>query len=129
MRFVSCIRNQWSSLIENHHFVIIIINRQKCLQVLWAAYSTLSSQTYGKLWNFKGKTLPKAQRTRGLSGSYTNLNQISSSESRPSTNFKISTKHQPFDKTYTNLQILTKPSLRILTKIELHNHNQASVAK
>ena len=28
---------------------------------------------------------------------YTNLNQISSSESRPSINFKISTKHQHFD--------------------------------
>ena len=55
------------------------------------------------------KTLPKAQRTRGLSSAYqsnlfrsyhklnTNLDQISSPESRPSINFKISTKHQHFD--------------------------------
>ena len=55
------------------------------------------------------KTLPKAQRTRGLSSSHqsnlmghitssnTNLDQISSSKSRPSINFKISTKHQHFD--------------------------------
>ena len=55
------------------------------------------------------KTLPKAQRTRGLSVlikvtslghitiSYTNLDQISSSESLQSINFKISTKHQHLD--------------------------------
>ena len=56
-------------------------------------------------WN---QTLPKAQRTQGLSSayqsnyfhitsSYTNLDQ-SSSESQPSTNFKVSTKYQHFDK-------------------------------
>ena len=73
------------------------------------------------------KKLPKAQRPRGLIGSYTNLDQISSSESRPSTNLKISTKHKHLDKTF-NLKILTKPSFRISTKIELHNQNQASVA-
>ena len=28
-----------------------------------------------------------------------------------------------------NLKILTKPTFRISTKIELHNHNQASAAK
>ena len=56
------------------------------------------------------KTLPKAQRTRGLSSTYqsnflchitssnTNLGQTSS-ESQPSINFKISTKHHHFDKT------------------------------
>ena len=37
------------------------------------------------------------QRQNGLSGSYTNLDQISSSESRPSIIFKISTKHQHLD--------------------------------
>ena len=54
------------------------------------------------------KTLSKAQRTRGLSSAYqsnlmghitssnTNIDQISSSESQPSINFKISTKHQHF---------------------------------
>ena len=48
----------------------------------------------------KIKTLPKAQRTRGLSSYHklhTNLDQISSSESLPNINFKISTKHQRFD--------------------------------
>ena len=43
------------------------------------------------------KTLPKAQWTRGLSGSCTNLDLISSSESQPSSNFNISTKHQHVD--------------------------------
>ena len=58
----------------------------------------------------KEETLQKAQRTRELSSAYqsnlslghitssnTYLDQISSSESQPSTNFKISTKHQHFD--------------------------------
>ena len=85
----------------------------------------------------RDETLPKAQRTRALStkvtslghitNSYTNLDQTYS-ESRPSTNFKISTKHQHFDKNL-NLKIFTKPSFRISTKVELHNHNQASIAK
>ena len=75
-------------------------------------------------------TLPKAQQTRGLSSAYQSnffrsylkfLNK--SLSNRPSTNFKILTKHQHFDK------ILTKSSFRISTKIELHNHNQASAAK
>ena len=51
------------------------------------------------------ETLPKAQRTRGLSSSFqinllghitssnTNLDQTSSSKSQPSNYFKISTKH------------------------------------
>ena len=57
------------------------------------------------------QTLPKAQRIRGLSSGYQSdflrsyqssyTNQISSSESRPSTNLKISTKHKHLDKTLT----------------------------
>ena len=43
---------------------------------------------------------------------HTNLEQTTS-ESRPSTNYKISTKHQQ----NFNLKILTKPSFRISTKI------------
>ena len=49
------------------------------------------------VWNHQGqkqmqflekkKTLPKAQRPRGLSGSYTNVDQISSSEPQPSVNY------------------------------------------
>ena len=62
------------------------------------------------LWNdWKIKTLPKAQRTRGLSSSFqssllghitssnTNLVQTSSSKSRPSIHFKIHTKHHHLD--------------------------------
>ena len=52
----------------------------------------------------------------------TNLDQISSSESRPGINFKISTKHQDLDK--SKIKTLTKPSLRILTKIQLRNLNR-----
>ena len=59
--------------------------------------------------------------------SYTNLDQISSSESRPSINFKISTKHQHIDY-HLNFKILTNPtSFRVSTK--LHNLNQASAVK
>ena len=85
------------------------------------------------------KTLPKAQRTRGLSSAYQSnffrsyqkfLNKSWSNI------FRISTKHQLQNLNQTsefrqnlNLKILTKHSFRISTKIELHNHNQASVAK
>ena len=74
------------------------------------------------------KTLPKAQRARGLSSchnffSYTNLDQISLSKSRLSINFNISIS------TKLKLKILTGPSFRILTKIQLRDLNQASAAK
>ena len=83
------------------------------------------------------KTLPKAQQTRGLSvlakvtslghilRSYTNFDQISSSESWPSINLKISSKpqHQNIGqssalKSVLNLHfnILTKPCSRSLNK-------------
>ena len=50
------------------------------------------------------QTLPKAQRTRGLrsdhiTSSNTNLDQISSLQSRPSIKIKISTKDQALHKT------------------------------
>ena len=62
-------------------------------------------RTQKKLQN---KTLPKVHGPEGsvslnkvgqITSSYTNLDQNLCSESRPSTNFKISTKHQHFDKT------------------------------
>ena len=65
----------------------------------------------GKSESANNQTLPKAQRTRGLSSAYesnlmdhitssnTNIDPISSSESRPSTNFKMSTKHEYLHKT------------------------------
>ena len=58
--------------------------------------------------------LPKSLLSTGhITSSCTNLDQISSSESRPSINFKIS----------------TKPSFGISTKIKPPNRNQASAAK
>ena len=57
-----------------------------------------------------------------ITSSYTNLDQTSS-KSWPSTNLEISIKHQHFDKK----NFLTKPSFRISTKIELHNHNSKLV--
>ena len=66
--------------------------------------------------------LTKVTSLRHISNSYTNLDQTSS-ESRPSTNFKISTKHQHINK------ILTKSSFRILTNIQFRNLNQTSAAK
>ena len=72
----------------------------------------------------KHQTLPKAQRTRGLSSyhisSYTNLDQISISESRLSIDIKISSKHQYLDKSWSNLA---------LAKIQLRNLNETSAAK
>ena len=43
-----------------------------------------------------------------ITSSSTNLNQLSSSESRPSINFKISTKHHCFDLTSTSNAIVLK---------------------
>ena len=80
------------------------------------------------------KTLPKAQRTRGWSSayqgnffrschkflqSYTNFDQFSSSESRPSNNFKMQTNIDILTK--LKFQNLTKPCFRISTKIKVHN--------
>ena len=84
------------------------------------------------MWNCFGekwcgfKTLPKAQRTRGLSSAYQSNFFRSyhkflhkSSKSRPSTNFKISTKHQHLNKTYKswpNLASESRPRLNFITK-------------
>ena len=64
-----------------------------------------------------------------ITNSYANLDQTSS-ESLPSTNFKISLNHQHFEfRQNLNLKILTKPTFRISTKIKLYNQNQAPAAK
>ena len=52
--------------------------------------------------------------------SYTNLDQILSSESRPSINSNIFAKYQHLN---LNFKILTKPTLIISTKIQLHKLN------
>ena len=67
----------------------------------WANYFSQIKLQSIRRWLVISETLPKAQRTRGLSdldslghmiNYYTNLDQISSSEYRPSINFQISTK-------------------------------------
>ena len=81
--------------------------------------------------SWTAKTLPKAQRTRGLSSSCqshiassnTNLDRISSSESWLSIN---KTSASPLS---LKFKILTKPSFRISTKIQLHNLYKTSAAK
>ena len=78
-------------------------------------------------------TLPKAQRTRGLSSAYQFNSYHEFLHKSWSNIFRISTKHQLQSlnqisafRQNVNLKILTKPSFTISTKIELHNHNQAS---
>ena len=83
-----------------------------------------------KSWKRSQKTLPKAERTRGLSSSFqsnllshitssnTNVDQTSSSKYRPSIYFKI-----------LKFKILTKPSFSISIKIQLRNLCKTSAAK
>ena len=79
----------------------------------------------------------KAQRTRGLSSSYqsnflrsyhnfTNLDQISSSESRLKNQFLNQTSASPIN---LKFKISTKHSFRIATKIQLHNLYKTSASK
>ena len=88
-------------------------------------------------WEVVTKTLPKAQRTRGLSSSYqsnflrsyhnfTNLDQISSSESRLKNQFLNQTSASPIN---LKFKISTKHSFRIATKIQLHNLYKTSASK
>ena len=82
------------------------------------------------------ETLPKAQRTRGLSSAYQSnffRSYHKFLHKSWSNIFRILTKHQIQSlnqisafRQNVNLKILTKPSFTISTKIELHNHNQAS---
>ena len=72
------------------------------------AISTIQTVQVSKTHTFK-RDIPKhCQRHNGPEGwvlitsSNTNLDQISSSESRPSIIFKISTKHQPLHKTWAS---------------------------
>ena len=91
-------------------------------------------------FHISNQTLPKAQRTRGLSSSYqSNLLRSyhkfkhkswsnSSSESWLSINF--SAKHQYLQiSNKLKIKILTKPSFRISSKIQLHNLYKTSAAK
>ena len=83
-------------------------------------------------WRCKVETLPKAQRTRGLSSAYQSnffRSYHKFLHKSWSNIFRISTKHQLQNLNQAsafwrnlNLKLLTKPIFRILTKIELHNH-------
>ena len=91
----------------------------------------------GGATGFDIKTLPKAQRTRGLSSSYqsnflrsyhnfTNLDQISSLESRLKNQFLNQTSASLIN---LKFKISTKHSFRIATKIQLHNLYKTSASK
>ena len=90
------------------------------------------SRIYADCFLFNGKTLPKAQRTRGLSSAYQSnffRSYHKFLHKSWSNIFRISTKHQLQNLNQAsafwrnlNLKLLTKPIFRILTKIELHNH-------
>ena len=69
----------------------------------------------------KGTTAPRVEFIYNCS--YTNLDQISSPESRPSVNQTSASRLN------LNFNILTKPGFRILTNIQLQNLNQTSAAK
>ena len=85
------------------------------------------------------KTLPKAQRTRGLSSSYQGSSKFKQVQTQILVNFHLqnlnqalTSKSQPniSNSTKFKVNILTKPSFRILTKIQLRNNlNQTSAAK
>ena len=91
------------------------------------------SEWQGHLLSCPGqlKTLPKAQRTRGLSSYYKLLHKSWSNYI-----FRISNRYhfQNLNQTWTsqlklNFQILTKPSFKISTKIQIHNLYKTSAAK
>ena len=83
--------------------------------------------------------MPKAQRTRGLSSGYQSNFFWSyhkfSNKSWSNFILRISTKHQLQNLNQTSassqnlsFKILTKPSLRISTTIQLHKHQQKKLA-
>ena len=78
--------------------------------------------------------MPKAQRTQGLSSAYQSWNKFKH-KSWSNFIFKISTKHSLQNPNQTSasrlnliFKILTKASIKILTKKNLHNLNQGSAA-
>ena len=80
------------------------------------------------------KTLPRAQRTRGLSSAYqSNLYRSYHKFKHKSWAhfiFRIQSKHQlKISTKHQHLHILTKPSFGISTKIQLHNLYKTSAAK
>ena len=117
-----------------------------CNLSLWTSHSSLVHSCTiflcyldGEIWwsddQCRGpsikETLPKAQRTRGLSSSCqshiassnTNFDRILSSESWLSIN---KTSASPLN---LKFKILTQPSFRISTKIQLHNLYKTSATK
>ena len=83
--------------------------------------------TWRQSWQYK-QTLPKAQQTRGLSSAYQSnffRSYHKFLHKYWSNIFRISTKHQLQILNQTSAFRQSKPSFRISTKIELHNHNQA----
>ena len=109
------------------------------LFISWLLSNKLHLRDTEKKQTHKYKTLPKAQRTRGLSSAQQSnffRSYFKFLHKSRSIIFRISTKYQLQNLNQTssfrqnlNLKLLTKPSFRISTKIKLHNHSPASAAK
>ena len=114
-----------------------IFDLMGCAEDTGSLSNFLVKQKVVEVFQVNYKTLPKAQRTRGLSSSYqsnflrsyhnfTNLDQISSSESRLKNQFLNQTSASPIN---LKFKISTKHSFRIATKIQLHNLYKTSASK
>jgi len=127
---------QWNSHTQGNGHLRLLRRRPGTCTLLVTIYYALVQELNRVLVSLRipgivKKTLPKAQRTRGLSSSCqshiassnTNLDRISSSESWLSIN---KTSASPLN---LKFKILTQPSFRISTKIQLHNLYKTSAAK
>ena len=107
-----CPRNEGLAIILQHrrHTASHVSQQERKYENLWNGWDWFLElcwvlrapcwQLRSHLFAARFKTLPKAQRTRGLSSYHkfhTNLDQISILESRLNINFEISTKHQHVD--------------------------------
>ena len=92
--------NEWDYSIFNvphtNKYAFIIMKDVNCWQIVSLDLKHCQRHNVHEGWVLLTKVISLGH----ITNSYTNLDQTSS-KSRPSTNFKISTKHQHFDKTST----------------------------
>ena len=110
-----------------------------CWRVRIIRFGTDQRDDYKHYVQNQNPNIAKAQRTRGwvLLTKVTNFFLVNFlHKSWSNLIFRILIKHQPKHLNQTsavvlnfNFKILTKPSLRISTRIKIHNLNQASAAK
>ena len=112
--------NEWDYSIFNvHHtnkYAFIIMKDVNCWQIVSLDLKHCQRHNGHEGWVLLTKVISLGH----ITNSYANLDQTSS-ESRPSTNFEISTKHQHFDKTKTswpNLASESRPRLNFITTIK-----------